>query len=102
MSTQQPTPLPWAVWKLSPDSDPQERHIIITADGEQEITGIVDQEADARHIVRCVNSHDNLLAALSDLIQQLEGIGIPDWHGAEGLCLEQARAAIAEATGRAA
>tara|TARA_R100001086_G_C11718183_1_gene226160 strand:+ start:160 stop:459 length:300 start_codon:yes stop_codon:yes gene_type:complete len=40
-----------------------------------------------------------MLAALEDLIEQLEAIGIPDWHGAEGLCLEQAHASIAKAKG---
>ena len=41
---------------------------------------------------------DQLLAALSGLLDQLEGIGIPDWHGAEGLSLEAAQSAIADAT----
>jgi hypothetical protein len=41
-----------------------------------------------------------LLAALKELIDQLEGIGVPDWHGAEGLSLEQARGAINKAEGR--
>ena len=41
-----------------------------------------------------------LLSALTDLLDQLDGIGIPDWHGAEGLSLEQAHAAIAKAEGR--
>ena len=40
-----------------------------------------------------------LLTALTDLLNQLNGIGIPDWHGAEGLSLEQAREAIAKAEG---
>jgi hypothetical protein len=38
-----------------------------------------------------------LTEALRELIDQLEGIGIPEWHGAEGLSLDQARAAIAAA-----
>lgn len=38
-----------------------------------------------------------LLAALKDLIDQLETIGIPDWHGAEGLSLDQAKEAINKA-----
>jgi hypothetical protein len=38
-----------------------------------------------------------LLAALKDLIDQLEAIGIPDWHGAEGLSLDQAKESIAKA-----
>lgn len=41
-----------------------------------------------------------LLAALKGLVEQLEGIGIPDWHGAEGLSLSQAKSAIAKAEGR--
>ena len=40
-----------------------------------------------------------VIAALADLIDQLEGIGVPDWHGAEGLDLERARAAIARLEG---
>jgi hypothetical protein len=38
-----------------------------------------------------------LLEALRSVIDQLEGIGIPDWHGAEGLYLDDARAAISKA-----
>lgn len=34
--------------------------------------------------------------ALRDLLAQLDGIGIPDWHGAEGLDLTAARAAVSE------
>ena len=32
---------------------------------------------------------------LEDLVQQLDGLGIPDWHGAEGLALDGARAYLA-------
>lgn len=35
------------------------------------------------------------LGILAELVDQLDGIGIPEWHGAEGLSLEAARAAIA-------
>lgn len=41
-----------------------------------------------------------LLAALRDLIAQLDVIGVPDWHGAEGLCFNQSGVAIAKAEGR--
>ncbi len=34
---------------------------------------------------------DEPLEALKELVNQLEGIGIPDWHGAEGLDLARAR-----------
>jgi hypothetical protein len=37
-----------------------------------------------------------LLLALKDLLEQLDGIGIPDWHGAEGLCLQRAKSAVAQ------
>ena len=35
-----------------------------------------------------------LVEALEDLLDQLKTIGIPDWHGAEGLSLEQAQHAL--------
>ena len=97
MTTQQPTPLPWAVWQLSPDSDEQQRHIITTADGEQEITGIVHREADVWHIVRCVNAHDRLIAALITCANLLADYDESD--GLEGEAWRQAVAAVAETTG---
>lgn len=51
-------------------------------------------EANAAFIVRACNAHYALVEALRELIEQLEGIGIPDWHGAEGLSLDQAKAAL--------
>ena len=60
------TPTPWVVWQLAPDSDSEQRNIITTADGEQEVTGIVYHDGDAERIVRCVNAHDYLVAALQD------------------------------------
>jgi len=56
-------------------------------------------DANAAFIVRACNAHEELVEALRELIDQLEGIGIPDWHGAEGLDLSQARAAIKKAEG---
>tara|TARA_R100001594_G_C3978294_1_gene249434 strand:+ start:491 stop:658 length:168 start_codon:yes stop_codon:yes gene_type:complete len=50
---------------------------------------------------RLIAAAPELLEALRDLLDQLEGIGIPDWHGAEGLSLKQARAAIAQFGGAA-
>ena len=61
------------------------------------MTDTEDQAAYARLFVHA----PELLAALTDLLDQMDGIGIPNWHGAEGLSLEQARAAIAKAEGRA-
>jgi hypothetical protein len=64
MTLKQPTQRPWVVWRLAPDSDPQQRHIITTADGEEEITAIVHRKVDAHHIVQCVNWHADLVQAL--------------------------------------
>ncbi len=96
MTKPQPTPLPWIVWRLAPDSDQQQRHIITTADGEQEITGIVHDEADARHMVRCVNSHGRLVEALIACANLFADYDESD--GEEGEAWREAVAAIAEAT----
>lgn len=53
--TPQFTPGDWIKWRLSPDSDPQERVIVTTADGETEICGIVENEADADLIIAAPN-----------------------------------------------
>jgi hypothetical protein len=97
MTTQQPTPLPWAVWKVAPDSDQHQRHIITTADGEHEITSIVHRESDADHIARCVNSHGRLVEALIACANLLADYDVSD--GEEGEAWREAVAAIAEATG---
>jgi hypothetical protein len=70
--------------------------IAIAADDGGYVCYSVATEADALLIAAA----PDLLAALKELIDQLEGIGIPDWHGAEGLSLDQARAAINKAEGR--
>lgn len=38
-----------------------------------------------------------LLKALKDLLAQLYAIGVPEWHGAEGLSFRRAESAIEEA-----
>lgn len=53
----------WIPWRLAPDSDPEERLIITTADGEDEITGIVYDEKNA-----------GLIAAAPDLKGALKEI----------------------------
>ena len=97
MTTQQPTPLPWAVWQLAQDSDEQQRYIIVTADGEQEITGIVYRETDARHIVRCINVHDRLVEALIGCANLLADYD--ESEGEEGEAWRAAVAVLAEAMG---
>ncbi len=51
------TPGAWMKWKLAPESDSQERCIITTADGEEEISGIIYREEDADLIVVAVNGY---------------------------------------------
>lgn len=58
--------------------------------------GTDGREANARLIAAA----PDMLAALRELIEQLEAIGIPDWHGAEGLDLNPAKETIAKAEGR--
>src|SRR4051812_3580578 len=42
------TPGNWVAWQLAPDSDPQERHIVTTEDGEVEVCGLIENDHDAR------------------------------------------------------
>ena len=49
---------------------------------------------------RLIAAAPELLEALRELLDQLEGIGIPEWAGAEGLSLEQATAAVYKAEGQ--
>jgi hypothetical protein len=58
---------------------------------------------------RLIAAAPEILAALVDLMDQLEGVGIAiddqdsgQWHGAEGLSFNQVRAAISKAQGEAA
>jgi hypothetical protein len=86
------TPGPWTPVECDGNAD----DIAIAADDGGYVCYSVATEADALLIAAA----PDLLAALKELIDQLEGIGIPDWHGAEGLSLDQARAAINKAEGR--
>jgi hypothetical protein len=54
---------PWAVWTLAPDSDPDERHIVTTQDGETEICGICNNPDDA-----------DLIATAPEMLALLEEI----------------------------
>ena len=46
-----------------------------------------------------IDAAPDLLAALVELLEQLDAIGILEWHGAEGLSLQQALNAISKAKG---
>lgn len=52
------TPGPWEVYRLAPDSDPKQRHIVTANHGETEVCGIINNEADAP-----------LIAAAPDLLE---------------------------------
>ena len=55
-----------------------------------------DKEAEAN--MRLMAAAPDLLAEAMSVIDQIEGIGIEDWHGAEGLDITGLRTAIAKAT----
>lgn len=57
MSDLQITPGPWKLWELAPDSDPMERNIVVAADGETEVTGIIPNRADALAIADLPELH---------------------------------------------
>jgi hypothetical protein len=65
MTTEALTPGPWMLYRLAPDSDPQERLIVVTADGETEICGVIHKGADARLIQQA----PNLLTAAQHVIE---------------------------------
>lgn len=44
----------WSVWKLAPDSDRRQRHIITTHDGDDEVCGMLPEHA-AEEIVAAHN-----------------------------------------------
>jgi hypothetical protein len=58
------TPGPWNVWRLAPDSDPDQRQIVVAGVGcETEICGIIYNDADAA-----------LLAAAPELLEALKNL----------------------------
>lgn len=61
------TPAPWRPWRLAPDSDPNERLIITTGDGEEEVTGIIYNDDDAELIAAA----PDLYEALRDMASML-------------------------------
>jgi hypothetical protein len=106
----QHAPVPWHV--LPPDSDdrrwfimrtvgvadvpPEKFYICILSCGDDR-----RDQADARHIVRCVNSHDDLVAACDDaidLFERLQTPGSPPWEYVPAE-VAKLRAAIAKAKG---
>lgn len=58
-----------------------------------------DDVSEAEANARLIAAAPDLLAALESAIDQIEGVGVEDWAGAEGLDFSDARAAIAKARG---
>jgi hypothetical protein len=104
------TPTPWKVTNLRSRPN-QSFRIAASGIGVAETIedhDIVDGLANAEHIVLCVNAHDDLVAALANLMDQLEGIGIyipgedaGQWADAAGLSFSKAEQAIAKLEGGA-
>lgn len=70
------TPGDWDKWKLAPDSDPTERLIITSDDGESEICGIVEMEVDANFIALARTALPRALEIIreqAEEIQKLKG-----------------------------
>lgn len=99
------TPGPWEIQYLGngesevlangPDRDDVAGICIVAGGLGSSIEDACDYESQAN--ARLIAAAPELLAALEDLLDQLDSIGIPDWHGAEGLCLEQSMSAIKKA-----
>ena len=96
------TPKPWYVtgpaepeWGLDP-TQPEERDFdfqeIHGSDGD--LVALAAGTANARFIVQAVNAHEELLAALEELLEWESRMG-----GWDAPCWEKARAAIAKAKG---
>jgi hypothetical protein len=97
MPNAQHTPGPWETYQLAPDSDPQERFIVVTEDRETEICGVIHFEADARLIAAA----PDLLAALEYAYEVLAKVY--DGEQVEvGSALQPCANAIAQAKGGAA
>lgn len=53
-------PTTFTPWRLSPDSDPEERWIVTTEDGEEEITGIIEKREDAFLFARALTALEEI------------------------------------------
>ncbi len=89
------TPGPWTTWRLSPDSDQQQRLIVVTADGETEICCVVANEADA-HLIAAGPEMREALELCEDVLSEFARLddGTPSVSA-----LHMARDALAKAKG---
>jgi hypothetical protein len=91
------TPGPWHVAFGGKDTD--DYAIIGSKFSERAICNMEPRDY-VQANARLIAAAPELLEALKGLLDQLNGIGIPDWHGAEGLSLEETIAAINKAEGQ--
>ncbi len=78
------TATPWKVEKARSLYASTPSWIIETEDGRNTPVSAILKEADAAHIVTCVNTHNDLLAVVDYLLENMQGL-IPskklDWIG---------------------
>lgn len=85
------TPTPWAIYDKPAHSCCWE---FIGVNIEQAVRDEVADpifeadEANARHIVKCVNNHDRLVEALDGLLDMWDGAPIDEWEKARALLAE--------------
>lgn len=91
MSTPEHTPTPWKA-ETHRDDYPE-----VIGPDRQAICDAVETLPDAEHIVRCVNAHDDLLAAAR--FAQAWILGLTLSGGGDGEVLAKLHEAIAKATG---
>lgn len=108
MTTAKPTPTPWT-WSPNHAAAAELKGAFVTAAGmtvamisAREPKSQAVCEANAAHIVRCVNSHAELVEALRETLARLEYFENLENVGRASLAakvITQARAALARATG---
>lgn len=101
------TPIPWDVQNKGSVTGPSGRHEIVAGvnvDGEKNLPRICKMPdlsdrsyANAAHIVRCVNSHADLLAACKALVACIHVHGLREPNASSMKILDNAGNAIAKA-----
>jgi hypothetical protein len=99
--TQKHTPAPWVLRESTVDV--YDGYMLIVGDfgiiakigGNREKSEI---KANAEHIVKCVNMHDELVDALEDLVQEIKGSNKQKWYGTD-IDLYEAEQALSKAKG---
>lgn len=91
------TPGPWATY---PPEFTDGECWTVQEDGGMTVRVCGGDSPENRANANLIAAAPELLAAMKDLLDQMHAIGLPEWHGAEGLCFDRANAAVASAEGR--